>query len=173
MGTVTLYRYTLVGDTPTNAEKIVLDSTGSNNPNNVGAIINKNKGGLQIVPVDAVGENQGVEMEFGDKQALSTFEKIYIINFTVFQMKPSSGTNSILDSLNTWEIGAKSSLGIFDQGRFGIEVEDDTRKNFLPVPTTQAAPQGLMWLDISYTLDFENNQQDVTLRLTVSKGNGT
>lgn len=171
MGTVTLYRFTAVGDTVGTAESIVLDS--STNPNNAGAIVDKDGGGLRVIPVEAIGDNQGAEMEFGDKQSLSTFDKTYIINGIVFQMKPASGTNTILDTLNKWETQAKTSTGVFDQGRFGIVISDDTTKNFLPIPTTQSAPQGLLWIDIEYTLDFENNQEKFTLRLTVSKGNGT
>ena len=167
--TVTLYRFTNVADTTSTAEKIVLDTSASTDI--VAAIIDKNAGGVQIVPVDAVGENQGVELEFGDKQALSTFEKIYVIHGIVSQMRAAG--NTILDVLDKWEKGAKTSLGVFDQGRFGIEISDDTKKNFLPVPTTGSNPQGLIWLDISYTLDFENNEEKFTLRLTASKGNGT
>jgi hypothetical protein len=172
MGKVILYRYTAANDTTSTAEKIEFDTTI--NVNEAGAIIDKDGGGVKVVPVEAVGENQGAEMEFGDKQALSTFEKIYIINAVVFQMKPSGGgANTILDTLDKWEKGAKTSLGIFDQGRFGIVIEADTTKNFLPVATTKPGPQGLMWIDIAYTLDFEHNQEKFTLRLTVSKGNGT
>lgn len=169
MGTVILYRFTTANDTTSTAEKITLDSSADQD--SVGAIIDKDGGGLQIIPTDAVGENQGAEMEFGDKQALSTFEKIYVIHGVVFQMRAAG--NAILDTLNKWEKGSKSSLGIFDQGRFGIEISDDTTKNFLPVPTTGSNPQGLMWLNLAYTLDFENNQEKFELRLTVSKGNGT
>ncbi len=121
--------------------------------------------------VAAIGDNQGAEMEFGDKQALSTFEKTYVIHGIIFQMNATA--NSIIATLNSWEVGAKSSLGIFDQGRFGIIISDDTTKSFEPIASTLTGPQGLMWLDIAYTLDFENNQQKFTLRLTVSKGNGT
>ena len=145
MGTVKIYRYTSASDTTSTAEFITLDSSGD--PNTSIGIIDKNSGGIEIVPVDAIGDNQGAEMEFGDKQALSTFEKTYIIHGVVYQMNGATGASGILGILDKWEKGSKSSIGIFDQGRFGIEIEDDSTKDFLPIPTSESAPQGLLWLD--------------------------
>lgn len=166
MGTITIFRFTSASDTPPGGDSLVFNTTSKDTKTVIGIIKD-----FEVKNREGVGDNQGAEQNLGDQQALGQVERIYVFDGYIAQRDASP--NSFLDTLKTWEDGTKTSSTIFEDGRFGIIVTDDTTKNVTPVPVSGGAPQGLIWENIDYKSDFGKNQEKFTLTLRLSKGDGT
>jgi len=165
MGTITLYRFTDVNDTPSTAEKLEFNITADT------TIVNGTIKEVKVDPVDGIGDNQASEQDYGDLQALGSVEKEYTI--TGFISQRSANPNSFLDTLDNWQTQNKTSTGVFEQGRFGFTDEDDDTDDVIPIPNTQPNPSGLMWQSLSKTSNMKGNRTDFTLKLRFSVGDAT
>jgi len=167
MGIITLFRFTDANDTTSTAEKLEFnDETDLSTKSVHGFITN-----VDVDPIDGIGDNQGAEQNFGDLQALGSVEKEYTI--TGFISARATNPNVFLDTLGNWEKEAKSSKGVFEQGRFGFADVDDPNDDVTPIPNTQPNPSGLIWQSLSKKSSMKGNRTDFILKLRKSIGDGT
>lgn len=167
MGTITIYRFTDVGDTIATAEKLEFNLETDLKTKNVhGFILN-----VDVDPVDGLADNQGSEQEYGDQQALGPVEKEYTLSG--FISARATNPNSYLDTLSNWQKESKTSPAVFAQGRFGFADEDDPTDNVIPIPNTQPNPSGLIWHTLSKKSDMKGNRTKFVLKFRFSVGDGT
>ena len=167
MGIITLFRFTDVNDTILTAEKLEFNDEADLKTKNVHGFITE----VKVDPIDGIGDNQGAEQDFGDLQALGSVEKEYTI--TGFISARATNPNSFLDTLANWEKEAKTSIGIFEQGRFGYTDADDDNDDIIPIPNTQPNPSGLIWQSFSKKSNMLGNRSDFVIKLRKSVGDST
>jgi len=165
MGTITLYRFTDVGDTTLTAEKLEFNISAITT--SVNGIITE----VMVDPIDGIGDNQASEQDYGDLQALGSVEKEYTI--TGFISQRDATPNSYLVTLDNWQTQNKTSTGVFEQGRFGFTDADDDTDDVIPIPNTQPNPSGLMWQSLSKKSNMKGNRTDFVLKLRFSVGDAT
>lgn len=165
MGIITIYRFTDVGDTISTAEKLEFNTTTSTK------IVSGHITNVDIDPVEGLGDNQGAEQNYGDLQALGSIEKEYTI--TGFISQRSTNPNSFLVTLNTWQQQAKTSTGVFEQGRFGFRDADDPTDDIIPIPNTLPNPSGLIWQSLSKKSAMKGDRTNFILKLRFSVGDAT
>ncbi len=166
MGIITLYRFTDVIDTISTAEKLEFNDETDLKTKNVHGFITE----VKVDPVDGVGNNQGSEQNFGDKQPLGSIDKEYTL--TGFISARATNPNGFLDTLSLWAKEDKKNDN-FQNGRFGFTDVDDDTDDVIPIPDTLPNPSGLIWRTISKTSDMKGNRTKFTLKLSFSVGDGT
>ena len=167
MGIITLYRFTDVNDTISTAEKLEFNDESDLKTKNVHGFITE----TIVDPIEGIGDNQAAEQDFGDLQALGSVEKMYTI--TGFISARSANPNSFLDTLEDWQNDAKTSKGVFEQGRFGFADQDDPTDDVIPIPNTQSKPSGLIWQSLKKTSNMKDDTVDFVLKLRFSVGDST
>lgn len=167
MGIITIFRFTDVNDTILTAEKLEFNDETDVSTKNVHGFITEAK----VDPIDGLGDNQGSEQDYGDKQALGSVEKEYTL--TGFISARATNPNVFLETLSNWQEESKTSVGVFEQGRFGFTDEDDPTDNVIPIPNTQPKPSGLIWKSLSKTSNMKGDRTDIVLKLRFSVGDGT
>jgi len=165
MGIITLYRFTDIGDTISTAEKLEFNTSKDTK------IVNGFITNVDVDPIEGIGDNQGAEQDYGDLQALGSVEKEYTI--TGFISSRATNPNSFLVTLNTWQKQAKTSKGIFEQGRFGFADVDDPTDDVTPIPNTESNPSGLIWQSLSKKSNMKGNRTNFILKLRFSVGDAT
>ena len=166
MGIITLFRFTDVTDTISTAEKLEFNDETDLKTKNVHGFITE----VKVVPVDGLGDNQGSEQNFGDKQPLGSIDKEYTL--TGFISARATNPNSLLDTLALWAKEDKKNDD-FQNGRFGFADTDDDTDDVTPIPDTLPNPSGLIWKSISKTSDMKGNRTKFTLKFSFSVGDGT
>jgi len=166
MGKITIFRFTEDSDTISTAEKLEFNVSSS-----VKGTVSGKIHEVKIKPVEGVADNQGSEQEYGDKQSLGKVEKIYIL--TGYITERNAAVNNFINTLSSWEEDAKTSLGKFENGRFGYTDEDDSTDDIIPIPNGQPNPRGLLWNNIEKNIDFKANLKRFILKFNFSVGDGT
>lgn len=167
MGIITIYRFTDVNDTTSTAEKLIFNDETDLSTKNVHGFIKE----VVIDPVEGIGDNQAAEQNYGDLQALGSVEKEYTI--TGFISARSTNPNNYLDTLQNWQDDAKTSKGVFEQGRFGFEDTDDDTDDVIPIPNTQPNPSGLIWGSLKKTSNMKGDRTIFTIKFRFSVGDST
>lgn len=167
MGLITIYRFTDVNDTISTAEKLVFNDETDLKTKNVHGFITD----VVVDPIEGIGDNQAAEQNYGDLQALGSVEKEYTL--TGFISARSTNPNSFLDTLKDWQDDAKTSKGVFEQGRFGFTDEDDPTDDVIPIPNTQPNPSGLIWQSLQKTSNMQGNRTNFILKFKFSVGDST
>ncbi len=120
---------------------------------------------------DGVGENQSVEQDLGDKQALGEIETKVILEGFISQRNASSGANTFLDQLERYANASKQNTN-WPEGQFGVIDVGNQNNSVIPV-RTGSSQIGLIWESYESVSDLGKNQEDFKIVLTVSKGDGT
>jgi len=120
---------------------------------------------------DGVGDNQSVEQDLGDKQALGAIETKIILEGFISQRNANSGTNTFLDQLERYANSSKQSTN-WPEGQFGVIDIGDQNNSVIPV-RTGSNQIGLIWESYEKISDLAHNQENFKIVLTVSKGDGT
>lgn len=166
MGIITLYRFTDITDTINTAEKLEFNDETDLKTKNVHGFITE----VRVDQVEGVGNNQGSEQNFGDKQPLGTIDKEYTI--TGFISARATNPNSFLDTLAKW-LKEEKKNDIFQNGRFGFRDADDNTDDVIPIPDTLPSPSGLIWKSMAKVTDMKGDRSMFTLKFTFSVGDGT
>lgn len=173
VGKVTLYRCTSAGQTIANVpatEKIEFNINKDTKIEN--ALVTQ----VQIIPSEALGENQSPGQEFSNKQALGRFEKVYILTgkITRIQGTNDDGQNAFVAILEAWESQDKQN-SIFSEGRHGIQIDDMRDYDVIPTEASSGDVVGLILQNIQWTLDWTATppQAKFVIPLTISRGDGT
>lgn len=120
---------------------------------------------------DGVGDNQSVEQDLGDKQALGEIETKIILEGYITQRNSNSGQNTFLDQLERYANASKQST-TWPEGQFGVIDIGDQNNSVIPV-RTGSNQIGLIWESYDKISDLAHNQETFKIVLTISKGDGT
>ena len=164
MGIKSLVRHNLVSDGMSALDRIDFNTTKS--VKSPAAFITKITRG----DTEAVGDNQAVGQDLGDKQALGEAENKLILEGFVSKRNHAGG-NPILIIMDLW-MNEPKQIDNWPEGRLGWEDADEPVKDVIPV-NTGSNQVGLILESIVYTSDLGKNQERFVMTLTVSRGDGT
>lgn len=121
--------------------------------------------------LDGIGDNQSVEQDLGDKQALGAIETKIILEGFISQRNANSGANTFIDQLERYADSSKQNDN-WPEGQFGIIDIGDQNNSVIPV-RTGSNQIGLIWESFDKISVLDKNQMDFKIVLTISKGDGT
>jgi hypothetical protein len=173
VGKITLYRVTSAGQTISNVpavEKIEFNIAKDTE------VENNFVTQCDIVPSEAIGDNQSVGQEFSNKQPLGRFEKLYTLTgfLSKIQGTFNDGQHATVNILEKWESEDKVNA-IFPEGRFGIQIDDMRDYDIIPTEASSNDAKGLMMKNIQWGLNWIRKPPQATfiIPLTFSRGDGT
>ena len=167
--TITLYRVRQSSDDKTTTDKIVFNN--ATNENRHGGSAQAYCISIKRGPTFGVADNQGATQDLGDLQTLGKVEEAFILDCIITKRDDSNGSNAYLNRLKTWEDDPKTST-TWPEGRFGLEDTGDHNNDVIPVGTG-SNQVGLILEYIQYESELSKNLTRVSMKLRVSKGDGT
>lgn len=174
-GRVRLYRVNLTGDLLSNRPANELITFNVSNPKDT-KVENPFCTQVEILPSEAIAENQAVGQDFSNIQPLGRFEKLYTLTcfFSNVFGDASDGLNEFVDITEKWEREDKKS-DIFDEGRHGIDLDDMVRYNVIPTEVSSGDVTGLLFIDVKWILNWKHSpaRVEATIRLKQTRGDGT
>lgn len=123
----------------------------------------------------SIGDDQPAEDDLGSIDVVGASEDVYILEGIISNTRGSlgNGQNQYLILLDLWDAEAKKTGDVeWTEGRFGIVDDNDHTNDLIPV-RTGSAQIGLIWESYRKKSDYSKNQTKITIRLRISKGDGT
>ncbi len=166
-----IFRVSLAGDTKSTIDRLDFNDPAYGKDSKSEAAYLRS---VRIFSPHSIGDQQGAEQEFSDQESLGPIEQVIEIKGFISDSDGASddGQNQFLILLDLWDSEPDIVEGVWDEGRFGIEDNNDHTNDLIPV-RTGTDRIGLLWESYEKNQILAKNQTDITIRLRVNKGDGT